>query len=1279
MATNRRDVELAFRVTTLGEQGIARLEQDVRDLAEQGGAAAPQFAALADRIAELAANAKALDQFGQLAAEVRDLSAAQNVASETAQVLYTELRELEAATAQYTQAERAAKDALRAGQRDLDAAKDALRLLRLEYKEGTIAAEKFDQESIRLRRTQLAAEQQVRSLRDAYASAKQATRDAAQAETEMERRVAAANREAERGAAALNERNEALREARGELAAAGVATDDLSAAQAKLVNALNAVGREALEVQTAQEQMAAAAREQAQEEERLAGIMLRTRNAMADAARAEADSIIADFERMRAAERAAAQEAEQAALTIANAFKTVGAKSAQDLEREIADVRTAMNVLRNTAGITGEELDRAMRLGNARIRELERDLRMASGQMSLMDRAATGLKTTLGQFTAAFGIVEIVQRLGSGFLDTNKQMERMRLGLGVLYRDANLTAQQIDFLRSTANTAGVSFNSIGDSFLKFSASTKAANIPLSQTNELFAAVTRASATLGLSGDKVSHMLDALSQMAAKGVVSMEELRQQLGDSLPGALSLTAQGLGLTDQELIKLVESGGLLARDLFPALTRSLQTMTGPVNTLTATWERFKNILAESANNAADAGVWEVLKAAIAGVGVVIQGAIFSVSALIDSMLTFGRVTKLLSRGELAEASAAFDDFTDRQFRAGERLVRNTQLLFGYGQAVASTAKPQERFTRSLELSGTAAQTMSGAVAAGGEAMRSSAASASTASGAQERFGATAEQAAARAALAGKTIVQLASEYASTASVLENATQVAEREAKARQVAGRTLEEYTKLTGDQRASLNAATQAAEGNLAAQENLAAARQAEVEALRIYIQQLSEEIRLRGDPDGARKRELQERQKKLDLLKAESTRTKEAVDAAKLEVDQRKLTAAQYEDNSESLELLRNVMEQTNFTLNSYIALQREGFVTQEQVTEATRRAAVAAGLYRDALADAGRANERAIQAVQNRNIVEQAALGLDAERQRSLQSLAEATNNQVLATQAQVSGIEIEIRSRERQAAAMQQEITLRLKEIEDRRTAQVALGEWNVEKEAEYQKTRATLDAKRLENEALKESTNSLRQQAQALRDSAGAQNDYAATIDSTTNAIKMQNKALEELYNRNRIIRDQTLTNDGFKKNADGSASGTFTNMLPVDKAFALVRGEITDLEEARAAFQQAQNAYRDMEATLKLSPSAASVEYQQSTRNLFTGARTALERLQAEQSGVSFGGQRGPAQVSAAESPKAGAAPRRPVMFNVGGITVASQDDADRLTGMLSQLEDALARSA
>jgi tape measure domain-containing protein len=62
-------------------------------------------------------------------------------------------------------------------------------------------------------------------------------------------------------------------------------------------------------------------------------------------------------------------------------------------------------------------------------------------------------------------------------------------------------------------------------------------------------------TGGSLADMQSAML-ATSQVFSKGKVSAEELRQQIGERLPGAFTLFAQSIGKTPQELDKMLEKG---------------------------------------------------------------------------------------------------------------------------------------------------------------------------------------------------------------------------------------------------------------------------------------------------------------------------------------------------------------------------------------------------------------------------------------------------------------------------------------------------------------------------------------------------------------------------------------------------------------------------------------------------------------------------------------------------------------------------------------------------
>jgi hypothetical protein len=173
------------------------------------------------------------------------------------------------------------------------------------------------------------------------------------------------------------------------------------------------------------------------------------------------------------------------------------------------------------------------------------------------------------------------------------------------------------------------------------------------------------------------------------------------------------------------------------------------------------------------------------------------------------------------------------------------------------------------------------------------------------------------------------------------------------------------------------------------------------------------------------------------------------------------------------------------------------------------------------------------------------------------------------------------------------------------------------------------------------------------------------------TTEDIQAQTAALEKLYDRYRLAANAKVTADGYAKNADGSAAGSFNNLLPVDQAFALANNQLKTIEEARVGLQQARDAFDAMQKFTKDSPGSSSFEYQQSTTALYRGALAAFERMTAPQVG-------GGAPVSSTQQPAASTS--RTVNINLGGrttpVNVASQTDSDVLVGVLRQLETARA---
>ena len=189
-----------------------------------------------------------------------------------------------------------------------------------------------------------------------------------------------------------------------------------------------------------------------------------------------------------------------------------------------------------------------------------------------------GLTTTLvSSLAGVFGTLavgEFLRQSVQAAIDLESITRKLSNSLG-----EQGAAGALSFARGLADELGLSFKTLASTFSSFTAAATQANVPLAQQQELFAAVARSAQQLGLSNDELSGSLLALQQVASKGTVQMEELRGQLGERLPVAFAATAKGLGLTQQELIKLVESGKLTAAQFFPALTKGLNEISSGPN----------------------------------------------------------------------------------------------------------------------------------------------------------------------------------------------------------------------------------------------------------------------------------------------------------------------------------------------------------------------------------------------------------------------------------------------------------------------------------------------------------------------------------------------------------------------------------------------------------------------------------------------------------------------------------------------------------------------------
>jgi tape measure domain-containing protein len=174
----------------------------------------------------------------------------------------------------------------------------------------------------------------------------------------------------------------------------------------------------------------------------------------------------------------------------------------------------------------------------------------------------------LPNLVAGYGLY----RVGKGLYDIQVQAEAMRNKLQAALPDARMFGDAMSFVRQEASRVGTNLATVTDSFSGFTAAATRTGFTLGETKVMFQDINNVTKSLKLSGDRTGMVFMALEQMASKGVVSMEELRRQLSDHLPGALAIAAKSMGMTSREFQNAVKNGEIMARDFLPKFTKQLR-----------------------------------------------------------------------------------------------------------------------------------------------------------------------------------------------------------------------------------------------------------------------------------------------------------------------------------------------------------------------------------------------------------------------------------------------------------------------------------------------------------------------------------------------------------------------------------------------------------------------------------------------------------------------------------------------------------------------------------
>jgi tape measure domain-containing protein len=254
----------------------------------------------------------------------------------------------------------------------------------------------------------------------------------------------------------------------------------------------------------------------------------------------------------------------------------------------------AQNIIFRVVADTQPAVDGMNKLGNA----TDKTKKEVSGLDQALGKVGNMLE-------GAFSLDSIIA-FGKQVFTLTGQVQSLTIRMNELMGSQSAGTQQMNSLRELSDKLGMSFKTVSNEFVSFVGAAKASGMEVGKAEKIFKSMTVALAGTGATSESVNRAMTALTQMIGKGKISAEELRGQLGEAMPSAMGIMAKSLGVTTQQLDKMMASGQLIAEDVLPkfakeaekAFGKNAQTMAegmqGNMARLQNAWEGYMTSLGE-------------------------------------------------------------------------------------------------------------------------------------------------------------------------------------------------------------------------------------------------------------------------------------------------------------------------------------------------------------------------------------------------------------------------------------------------------------------------------------------------------------------------------------------------------------------------------------------------------------------------------------------------------------------------------------------------------------
>jgi tape measure domain-containing protein len=202
--------------------------------------------------------------------------------------------------------------------------------------------------------------------------------------------------------------------------------------------------------------------------------------------------------------------------------------------------------------------------------------------------------------TAFISIEKAIQ----GIVDESQSLQLLTERLSLFSKTPKEDLKEI---QKSARETGYDMQALLDVFLKL----QLAGRDLKDLDVL----AKTGRAFGLSAEELKLVGYAIEQIAGKGVLQLEELRQQLGERIPVAQQLMSKELGFANiSQFYSAIEKGSISAKAALDALFSGLRQLDAavPTDTIIVAFGNLKNAIQELIIAMGESGLWSEISSGI-------------------------------------------------------------------------------------------------------------------------------------------------------------------------------------------------------------------------------------------------------------------------------------------------------------------------------------------------------------------------------------------------------------------------------------------------------------------------------------------------------------------------------------------------------------------------------------------------------------------------------------------------------------------------------------------